>query len=517
MKNSLRLIPIALICAILLFSQEIQTVFADAIITVITPTGGGLVSTADCTDITANTIVWLNCSDTQKLFAISQTTHAVLANITTSGALNTLQASLSGSSVFLNNPTANTVTKYIFSGGIISQQAIWTAPCNIDTNLNYDNSGFLWNTCSPTDQIVRLNPNTMTTDTLASTGGTCVTPDKIHYTSNGNKGIVHCTNGGSPDTIIMFSRTSSTAIAVLDTETTTSGTVNVMIDGAHLTVLAPSGSVMSVWTYTTGGLLTLSQTLTGNIFDQCDIEPFNIVATQELFALCEAYSAPNTLVTGFMINSTATFQVFNGAVTYSDASAIGYDISFGSPPSMAWYISANTNNEKYLLVEGIRTLGNTDPEEPEPPNGGSGGGTGGVDCGNPANANLVICRLGGNGTITSAGDFLIGDPDSGIGIVPIICSTGIVDCVENPDMKTNGAGLLITLVILAIAIGVFWVATRGDLTSIPVFIWMILVLCIFGFATLAGLIDLTILLLSVVVIVGLASAKIKGLLSGEFR
>lgn len=50
------LIVIAIFCSLLLFSKDIQTVYAEATITVITPTGGGLVSTADCTDITANAI-----------------------------------------------------------------------------------------------------------------------------------------------------------------------------------------------------------------------------------------------------------------------------------------------------------------------------------------------------------------------------------------------------------------------------------------------------------------------------
>lgn len=505
------LIPIALAISFLLIGYEVEKVFADAEIFVITPTGGGLTATADCTDITANTVVWLNCSDTQKLFAISLTTNAVLANITTSGALNTLQASISGSSVFVNNPTANTVTKYLFSGGIITQQSLWTAPCNIDTNLNYDNSGYLWLTCSPTDQIVRLNPNTMGTALLASTGATCTSPDKIHFTQTGNKGIVHCLNGGLADTIMMFSIATSTTINVLDTETTTSGTINVMIDGAHNTVLAPSSSIMSVWTYTSGGALTLSQTITGNTYDQCDIEPYNIASTGNLFALCEVYSAPNTIANAFLINSTGVFQVFNGAVAYTDASAIGYDINTDS--TTTWYVSANSNNEKYIKITGVRTIVDTNPVIPEPPSGG--GSTTGINCALPENENILTCRLGGDGTIAGAGDFIIGDGSEGTGLSGIACSIGFVDCSVNDDVKTNGIGYLIFIAGIAIMFGLFWMVTKGHVTEIPTFIWIISILSLAGAFALFNIIDPVVFIVTIVAIVALAVPKIISTVRGD--
>lgn len=523
------LIIIALFCSLLLFSKDIQTVYADVTITVITPTGGGILATNDCTDVTAgNNIIWLNCSDVSKLFAIDDTTGQVLANITTSGALNNLLACLADTScVLLNDPTANRITKYLYSGGLITQQSFWNSPCNSDAFFSYDSSGFIWITCSATDQVVRMNPTAMSTvvTSQALTSVPCTLPDHVSFSSEGGvgtdgMGIIHCLNGASPDSISTFDLFSSSIIDILDTEITTSGTSGVMIDGQHRTIMAPSTSVMSVWSYVAStGAMTLEQTITGNTYDKCMIEPFGTSAL--VYVLCEAFVTPNTQITAFKINATgasAVEQVMNNAVTYNDANAIGLDIHDGTPSLPVWYISATNNNISILRIDGVRTLTSSDPTPPEPPEGGGGGGgTGGVDCADPANANLVICRLGGNGTITSAGDFLIGDVDSGVGIVPIICSTGLIDCVTNPDMATNGAGLLITFVAIAVMVGILWVASRGDLGSVPFFIWIIGTLMIVGFFTIAGLIDVTFLMIAVVAIIALATAKLRGLFGGEFK
>lgn len=522
MKNSLWLIPVALICVILLFSQEIQTAYAQAVITVITPTGGGFVpATADCTDITAgNDVAWINCNDTSKLYAIGDSTGIVLANITTSAAGNQLLACLADiSCVFLNDPTANRVSKYQLAGSTIALQGFWNSACNTDSRFIYDTAGFIWLTCSATDQIVRLNPNTLATDTLASTGATCVSPDFVSYSPLDNIGTVHCLNGAGADTIITFSRTSSVAISVLDTETTTSGTQGIFIDGAHNFIMAPTGTTMIVWTYTSGGLLTLSQTLTGEIIDQCHIEPYAISAsTSLLYTFCVAYSAPDTIMSAFLMNSTGVFKIFSGATAFSDANAIGLDVHDGASSLPVWYISSSTNNGNYIRIEGIRSLTSTNPDPPEPPEGDDDDNiVGGVDCNLPQNQETVACRTDENGALAGGGSFIIGNTTGGTGLIPIFCSLGIVDCAENPDMKTNGAGLIFTLIALAVTIGIFWVATRGDLGSIPVFIWFIIVLSIFGFATLANLIDVTFLIIAVIAIIALATAKLRGLFGGEFR
>lgn len=141
----------------------------------------------------------------------------------------------------------------------------------------------------------------------------------------------------------------------------------------------------------------------------------------------------------------------------------------------------------------------------------------GVDCTLPENANILICRLGGDGSLVGAGNFVVGNVNGTTGLTPIICATGIVDCVANPDMKTNGVGYLLVTIALGIIIGVLWVASRGDLNSIPTFIWFIATLAVVGAFTLMDLIDATFLVITAIIVVALAAAKVRGLFGGEFR
>lgn len=511
------LVLIALAISFLLIGYDIQKVYAQAVITIITPTGGGFnPATADCTDITAgNDVAWINCNDTAKLYAIGDSTGIVLANITTSAAGNQLLACLADTScVYLNDPTANRVSKYQLAGNNIALQGFWNSGCNSDSRFIYDTAGFIWLTCSATDQIIRMNPNTLATDTLASTGATCVSPDFVSYSPLDNIGIVHCLNGGAADTIISFSRTSSTAISVLDTETTTTGTQGIFIDGAHNIILAPTTSVMSVWVYTAGGALTLSQSLTGQTIDQCHIEPYSVsLSTQVLYAFCVAYSAPDTIMKAFLINSTGVFDIFSGASAFTDANAVGLDVHDGSSSLPVWYISSSTNNGKYIRIEGIRSLTTTTPTPAEPPAGG--GTTTGIDCTLPENENILTCRLGGDGTIGGAGAFIVGDGSEGTGVSGILCSLGFVDCSVNDDVKTNGIGYLIFIAGIALMFGLFWMITKGHIGEIPTFIWIISILGLAGAFALFNIIDPVVFIITIVAVIALAVPKIISTVRGD--
>lgn len=151
--------------------------------------------------------------------------------------------------------------------------------------------------------------------------------------------------------------------------------------------------------------------------------------------------------------------------------------------------------------------------------GGSGesGGTGsGLDCTLPENEFILTCRLGGDGSLVGAGSFIIGNVSGSTGLVPIMCSVGLVDCEANPDVATNGAGYLIVGIAIAVWVGVMWVASRGDLSSIPTFLWFIGALLIVGAFTVAGVIDVVFFIVTIIFVCALATAKAKGLLGGGF-
>ena len=170
-------------------------------------------------------------------------------------------------------------------------------------------------------------------------------------------------------------------------------------------------------------------------------------------------------------------------------------------------IALATNTDFAILDATGISFGSGATGEPSTPNTG-------VDCTQPENANILICRLGSDGSLVGAGNFIVGNVNGTTGLTPIICATGIVDCVANPDMKTNGVGYLLVTIALAIIIGILWVASRGDLNSIPTFIWFIATLAVVGAFTLMDLIDATFLVITVVFIVALAAAKARGLFGG---
>ena len=132
-------------------------------------------------------------------------------------------------------------------------------------------------------------------------------------------------------------------------------------------------------------------------------------------------------------------------------------------------------------------------------------------CELPENFNILSCVLArGNTTPLVGASELIGESSN-----TIVCQLGLIECTDfvpnNPDTKTNGVGYLILFVALGIMIGIFWVASRGDLGSIPTFLWFIATLSIVGVITAFDLIDPTVLIIAIIAIIALATARAKGI------
>jgi hypothetical protein len=132
-------------------------------------------------------------------------------------------------------------------------------------------------------------------------------------------------------------------------------------------------------------------------------------------------------------------------------------------------------------------------------------------CEQPENFFILSCVLARGDTTPLVGASQLVNESS----TTLICQIGLIPCTDfvpdNPDIKTNGVGYILTAVALGILIGVFWVASRGDLGSIPTFLWFIATLAIIGVVTAFGWIDATFLILAVVAIIALATAKAKGI------
>lgn len=525
MKSSFYLVVITLLCSLLLFTQEIQTVFADATITIITPTGSGLSSTSDCLDITgSNGIVWQQCNSF--LYAINYDTNAIIANIS-SGNVFSIEACIGSTCVLGHDGTANVINKYTLAGGVITQTGQVTVGCDSNAPVfHYDALGFLWTVCGIGDKIARINPATMQVQMLSQAlSASCVNPLRIAYSTDDNIGVVYCSSGTN---MITFSITNPTTVAILDNEASGEGATELVIDGGNNRIMAQTTITRQIWGYSSGGILTMqSSEGTANI-GACKQEALQNTDGQGIQFVCLQDDTSNAITTGFISNATGIFQIFSGFSVFTNANINGMGIDFrtnavSAPLTPIYYINGNPDNQKWVRITDLRSIENPNPEPPSGGGGGGGGGgTGGVDCTLAENAQKLICRLADNpsdctGALGCGGDFLIGNTTGDIGITPIICNTGIIDCVTNPDMKTNGTGYLITIVAIAIVVGIFWVASRGDLGAIPMFIWFIAVLGIVGFSTVANIIDATFLILAVVAMIALATVKLRGLFGGEFK
>jgi hypothetical protein len=376
------------------------------------------------------------------------------------------------------------------------------------------NSQFLGCYASVANTIIKIDLSSMTS---------------VFTSSTTNAGVFPCDIGTNDSLFVDW--TNNVAFIICDTNNilvvieglTTSGTPDFAFSyvlagrstigysgSTHKTLVIGGGANMKVIQYTTGvGLALLvdypAVTSNGNAFYNLQSNRFGVLdgVTDDLL-LVDGSTGTTIASIGMTVNTNPSSGSQKG--NWYNANTI----YMGSGSGVAFYIKIDTT--------GINagTGGNTN-------SGGGGGSTGGIDCTDPANANLVICRVGGDGTLVDAGAFIIGNSTacseggSCTGLEPIICSVGLVDCVADPDMKTNGIGLLLTAIALAIMIGILWVASRGQLSEIPTFIWFIASLAIVGFATIAQWIDATFLIISVVVIVALAAMKIKGLFGGEFK
>jgi len=128
-------------------------------------------------------------------------------------------------------------------------------------------------------------------------------------------------------------------------------------------------------------------------------------------------------------------------------------------------------------------------------------------CENPANANLLRCRLGDD-ELTGVGE------EVGAGIADLACNVIFADCSEDTNPATNGIGLLIFIASIFVIVGMFYYAIGTEAFHIPIFIWIVIILALSAFFTLTGLIDPVFLVLSVVAVIALAAPKVIGVIRG---
>lgn len=503
-KQNLSLVVSAILCASLLLGFDIQNAYAVLTINVITPTGGNLASTSDCTGIAIlNGIIWHGCNGI--IYAISEDTNAVIANVTASylSVQVTFLASNTGTNLYVFDSTDNDIYQYTLSGSSLTQTNFLDPACDFGINPQYDAEGYIWINCGTTDIIKRFNPASFTIvmtsqDLTDSVGIECDNPAFVTFDSE-NLGFIRCT---TTNNIVSFSIASPTSITLLDSETGTIGTNHMFTDNPRNILIATDGTQVERWSYTSGGILTLETTLTTDT-THCDAE--RALAANHLFILCYDDINPNIAIQVFLNNATDVYSVVSGFVaTYNDPHKIS--IGLNGDSFATWIINSNANNQRYILLGGLRQ---DDSSTPTPPSGGEGEDRiiNGVNCSLPQNHGILLCIEGAeNGSIfpdgKDAGD--VGN-DFGCLLTVIECTDGVPND-SNP--QTNGIGLALTLLAELVAVAFLTIASRGQLVNIHPVAWALVFVGIVGISFMFGFIELQWFLLVVFFSIAFVAIKI---------
>lgn len=139
----------------------------------------------------------------------------------------------------------------------------------------------------------------------------------------------------------------------------------------------------------------------------------------------------------------------------------------------------------------------------------------GVDCSLPENENKLICALADIPNSTLASDYVIGSTEEQTGLLGIGCRVGLVDCISNPDVKTNGLGILMFVTSIFVVVGMFMTTQGAEKTfKIPTMIWAIIIIALSAFFTVTNIIDPIFLIVSIIGLIALASPRLVSMFGG---
>lgn len=287
--------------------------------------------------------------------------------------------------------------------------------------------------------------------------------------------------------------------------TTSSVLYNKPINGLTLMLSktgSPTGNVtFGVWSnstvptytnplYVIGNISATTLTTTPTLYQLFNLDDTHVVSTGQSIG---AFHGGSTAIN--FVTITSCFTSPNGCIDTRNSAVLAYRATGGGwgPPEYAFDI------------RGSIFFTDEDPEPPVQP-----------FCALPENANILTCRLELQGNTGLAGTSQLVNQSA----TNIACQVGIIACTQdpntgdfvpdNPDVKTNGIGYLIVAIAMGIFVGLLWVASRGQMTEIPTFVWFIGTIAIVGAFTAIQYIDPTFLIITVITVIAFAVAKAKG-------
>jgi len=217
-------------------------------------------------------------------------------------------------------------------------------------------------------------------------------------------------------------------------------------------------------------------------------------STDQIYLLDRTIAPPNNIV---VVQSLSTVVQEDVKLTTTDSSTFYWSKGNSGGTTVTFFKGTDLRNEKDQSVVDITPVV-----------------TGGIDCSLPANVNILICRITAINQTPLAGASILTNQSA----TNISCQVGIIACTDgipdNPDIKTNGIGYILLMVGLGIFVGLLWVASRGQITEIPNYVWMVGTIAVVGAITVVGWIDPTILIVSIITVIALAGIKAKNVFGG---
>jgi hypothetical protein len=499
------LIILGLFCSLVLVGIDIQTVYAQVSVTLVTT---NIPATDDCSFVSAVAgIIFLGCSDITYVIDedidpdnVIVSTSTPYTNPKALAGVSTFTAPTidgEGANIFLLERGVSQVQKWTYrvvSGNPeLVQTGVWEPTCSFSTTMIYDELGFMWFTCPTQEKIMRLNPSTMTTafdgnDMTDGAGIECDDPDYMSYSTADAIGVIHCSTSNNYVTFSCGSCSGTGTTTLLDSEADGSTETAMLIHEKYNRIFVPRNGGVFVYSYTSiTGIMTLEQSGLGDTsgYDGgCRAEPY---ITTDVFYMCYRDAGTNQKYDAFQSGSAGVAQIMsqlvpiNTVVSHNVGDGIGFDIQ-----RQVWYGVGSTNENRYVRIEGLRDEGT----EPEPPTGGTGSNNqvGGV-CGNTdtngdGRVNVIDC-VGNTSAWTGF--------TSGVPAVQVVGSVtdglGLTDCAsDGSDQDTCGSGLFMFILVLLIVeflVLAGYLGLTSKLNADRETIDVLLIMLIAGFAVLA--------------------------------
>jgi len=405
----------------------------------------------------------------------------ILFNVTLTGSTGARAIEWNPENLFVYAVTNDKIYKLSQSLGIAGSLATGTA--DVIQKLYYDDTNDIMYFCT-NDVFGTVNVSTLALTTLYTDSGANGILDCAFDISN-NIVVFGCTACNSPSNYDVMTVSLSTFTVISGTTVTPTSTVyGVCVDDVNHYYWALQNSDALVRKFDSS-LNSLATVTVGTTPRNC-----SITTDDTARRLYVANEGTNTIS---IVDIDANTVLSSPSVC--DTVADRRIDTHRTSNQTYTFVTCNSNVNSVVIDDTVSEFVPTfDPDDPS--------------CDNPANANLLRCRLAGGQDITGIGG-VVGD-----GFLDLGCNVIFADCSDDTNPATNGIGLLAFIASIFVIVGMFYFLMGRDAFQMHIFIWIVIIIALSAFFTISGLIDPVFLVLTIVAIIALAVPKLIGVVRG---